>query len=128
MPKKQNRKRSPSALSAEYLRKQGYIVCRVEQTIPHTFIKRDAFNLGDLLACHVEFPGALLVQSTGGGGSGKSNFYAHMRKALSIPELETWLMAGNRFVLHGWKWEGPRGAKRNVLIEKGFQDLRRAVY
>ena len=44
------RGKSPTQRSVSYLEELGYIVGKVEQTIPHTHIKRDLFGMFDLIA------------------------------------------------------------------------------
>jgi len=61
--------------------------------------RRDLFGIGDVLGVHPrgEF---LLVQCTSA-----SNVSARVAKARSTPELATWLKAGGRFEV--WGWKGP---------------------
>ena len=41
---------SPTARTLHHLRQLGYRADKVEQTIPHCFITRDLFGIGDVLA------------------------------------------------------------------------------
>jgi hypothetical protein len=49
-----SKKKSPTALSLERLRAEGFIAQVVEQTIPHCFIKRDFIGCIDLIAFNKE--------------------------------------------------------------------------
>jgi hypothetical protein len=109
MPEKTKRrkpKRSPNARSMQWFSDHGFIVDKVEQRlpIPGTFITRDVWNFGDLLVAKKDW-GIALVQVTSNTDS-DSNLNAREKKARAIPELEKWLEAGGRFILHAWKEEG----------------------
>lgn len=108
------KKISPSSSSNKYLLARGFSVQKVEQTIPHTFIKRDVWG-GDFLAMKAGW-GTALVQVTAGGGSGKSNLYARYRKILGIVEAKIWLECGNRFLLHGWSGAGENAQLTEIEI------------
>jgi len=106
----------------QHLRDLGWIVAKVEQRlpIPGKFVTRDCFNIGDLL-CADPTMGIALIQVTT-----NSNLAAHFTKAVSIKELRTWLLAGGKFILHGWSKKGARGeAKRWTLTERtvGLGDI-----
>jgi hypothetical protein len=115
---------TPSARSMDWLRKNGWIVCRVEQRlrIPGAPFPRtlDAFNFGDLLGAHPD-QGVALFQVTSTG------HLAHRETkilGLDVSRKDTrkvaicWLEAGGRVILHGWAKRGPRGkVKRWQLTE-----------
>lgn len=106
----------------KHLRDEGWIVAKVEQRlpIPGKFVTRDCFNLGDLLCADVTMGIALIQVTT------NSNLAAHLTKAMAIKELRTWLLAGGRFILHGWAKMGPRGEKKEwKLTERniGLADI-----
>ena len=107
-------KASPTKRSLQFLRETGYSVCVVEKWVPNSpqgfkgpLITRDAWGFGDLLACKAHVPGAILVQTTSG-----PNASARLEKMKSIPEAQTWLLAGNRIVIHSWLRRGPRGERK----------------
>jgi hypothetical protein len=111
---------TPTARSLAHLRAEGWHVSKVEQTVPRTFIKRDAFGWADLLAVH-PLKGIALVQVTSG-----SNLAARLKKARGIGALVAWVTAGGKLVAHGWAKRGPRGEpKRWTLreIELRIEDL-----
>jgi len=106
-------KRSPSALSAEYLRDLGYEVDICERFIPGANIRKDLFALFDLVAIRSEANGVLGVQVTS-----RSNAASRRTKMQESPLLPLWLAGGNRAELHHWKLAGPRGKRAwNVKIE-----------
>ena len=114
-------------MSVEYLESQGFIVAKVEQTIPSTFIKRDAFGFGDLLVAKPGF-GAGLVQVTSADHvshrTNKIHGYAEdptdqksVEAAAKVrANAEAWLRSGNRIIVHGWRKASKK--KPPTLIEK----------
>lgn len=105
---------TPTARSLEKLRSLGYTAAVVEKWVPASpagfkgpIITRDAYNFGDILACKVGEPGALLVQCTTG-----SHLAARRAKIQSIPEAGIWLAAGNSIWLMGWSKMGKAGARK----------------
>lgn len=115
---------TPSARSIDWLRKHGWIVCRVEQRlrIPGAPFPRtlDAFNFGDLLAAKPGW-GVALVQVTS-----TAHLAEREKKILSLTVSKKddrgvaveWIWSGGRILLHGWSKRGPRGkVKRWQLTE-----------
>jgi hypothetical protein len=86
--------------SMKYLASLGWTCCVVEQRIPHTFITRDAFSFGDILACSPS-RGVMLVQCT--GGTSTSNFHARVEKIRNEPRAAIWLASGGRIQVHSWE-------------------------
>jgi hypothetical protein len=98
---------TPSARTRKHLTALGWHVWNVEQTIPHTFIKRDMFGWIDLLAVHPQH-GILGIQVTSG-----ANLNARIKKARTVAgPLTACLLAGMKLVAHGWALRGPRGARK----------------
>ena len=105
---------TPTQRSLEYLRKQGYIVGIVEQTIHFpdkqrpgkmTMFKRDLFNIFDLVAAG---PGGIIgVQTTS-----RSNQQSRIQKIQGSREADKWLAAGGHIHVHGWKLAGARGKRK----------------
>jgi hypothetical protein len=105
-----SKKKSPTALSLERLRAEGFIAQVVEQTIPHCFIKRDFIGCIDVIAFNAtEIIG---VQATSG-----SNHAARRTKALAIPELVTWLKGQNRH-FEVWSWTQPGGKGTKYVLRR----------
>jgi hypothetical protein len=88
---------TPTSRSRKLLESEGYVVALVEKRIPGRFISVDLWNFGDLLACHADRSGALIVQSTS-----TSHQADRLAKTLRQPALRTWLSAGNKVEIHGW--------------------------
>jgi hypothetical protein len=74
----------------------GFVVGIVEQTIPHTFIKRDFLGFADLIAAS-NTGGIIAIQVTGGG-----NLAARRKKILAEPRARAWISAGGRIQIHDW--------------------------
>lgn len=100
-------KTSPTQRSLKLLRHEGWTVCVVEKWISQIRQRKDAFGFGDLLACRVGVPGALLVQTTTA-----SHMAARSAKIRTTAEAGIWLAAGNRIVVHGWAKKGKRGSRK----------------
>lgn len=87
---------TPTARTLAELRKRGYRCQVVEQTIPHTFIKRDLFGLFDVLA--IKGPETLAVQVTSG-----SNVAARAKKIAESEAIGDVRAAGWALAIHGWR-------------------------
>ncbi len=100
--------------SINLLEAAGWTCFTVEQTIPHTFIKRDCFGFGDILAISPS-RGIMLVQATGGG-----NGSARAIKIRQEPRAAIWLACGGRIQVQDWvKIKGQKERRCNILeIEK----------
>lgn len=86
---------TPTARTLAECKKRGWIAQVVEQTIPHTFIKRDLFGVIDIIAIT---PGGILgIQATSG-----TNHAARIAKAEQEPRLAAWLSCGALFEV--WSW------------------------
>jgi hypothetical protein len=105
-----SKKKSPTALSLERLRAEGFIAQVVEQTIPHCFIKRDFIGCIDLIAFNDTE--TLGIQATSG-----SNHAARRTKALAIPELAKWL-AGPARHFEVWSWTQPGGKGTKYVLRR----------
>lgn len=112
---------TPSARTTQWLKKRGWIACRVEQRLhmpksPYP-ITRDAFGFGDVLAA---FPSQdegiiALIQVTSG------DHVAH-RRAKIIDECseaaKAWMQAGGKIFIHGWRKGGPRGKGKTWTLRE----------
>jgi len=97
---------SPTKLSIDYLRAQGYVVGQVERinrgaATRGIVITHDLFGFADLVAVRADVPGVLLVQVTAGG-----NGPARERKILSLTASGVCRRAGNRIEVHDWRKRG----------------------
>lgn len=99
-PVKKPRKKtkSPTARTLEWLRKTGYIAGVVERRLPHCFTTTDLFGFIDIVAVGGGEKGCLGVQATSG-----SNLASRIAKTLAEPRAKTWVEAGNRVMLIGWR-------------------------
>jgi hypothetical protein len=80
------------------LRSQGYIAEKVEQTIPHTFIKRDLLGFIDIIAVgkgHI-----LGVQATSGDHTAER---VHKIETECREKARRWLSAGGLIEVWGWR-------------------------
>lgn len=110
MKKKKKRKKPVSATqkSLKVLRKFDWHCAVVEKIIPKCFIKQDLFGFIDILA--IRDDEVLAVQTTAGGGSGRSNFLARIKKIKANENFKKVKKVGWRVIVHGWqkknnKWE-----------------------
>ncbi len=83
-------------LTLDECERRGWIAAVVEQTIPHTFIKRDLFGVIDIVAVT---PGGIVgIQATSG-----TNLHGRRAKILAEHRMALWLNAGAKLEL--WTWE-----------------------
>lgn len=90
---------SANNASMKKLEAEGWTCFVVEQRIPHTFITRDVFGFGDILAMSPA-RGIMLVQVTGSTGGG--NMAARITKTKAEPRHAIWLASGGRIQVHCW--------------------------
>lgn len=104
---------TPTARSMAYLRKQGWIVARMEQRlhIPNSPfpITRDAFGFGDLLAAH-PLNGIALIQVTSTANLNAREIKIHTTEIYQLACV--WIRAGGKVLLQGWAKRGPRGKRK----------------
>lgn len=91
------KKTSPTQRTLAHLRKHGWTVAVTERWNAFAKIRQDLFGCIDLVAIHPEL-GIMGVQATS-----YSNLAARETKSRAIPALQTWMRAGGRFSLYGWK-------------------------
>ena len=105
---------SPTRRSLEKLRAIGYAADVVERWIPRANVRRDLFSCIDLVAIRADKPGVLGIQACTAGDVSK-----RLRKISSIAAARTWLLAGNRLAVWGWRKAGRRWfvRKRDVRME-----------
>jgi hypothetical protein len=105
---------SPTKRSLDRLRAAGYQTAVTEKWNPHAEIRQDLFGWCDLVAIRADKPGVLGVQTT--TVSHQAN---RLSKLVAIPAVRTWLLAGNRVEVHGWKRRRGRWdvTRRVVTIE-----------
>lgn len=102
-------KAGPTQRTLEWLRKQGWTAAVVEKRIPKCFVLKDLFGFIDIVAMRTDtqlqpesdwdwHAGILGVQATSG-----VNTSSRMLKILDTPESQTWLDAGGRIIVVGWR-------------------------
>ncbi len=102
---------SPTSRTLQECRRRGWIAQVVEQTIPHTFIKRDLFGIIDIIA--ITDKGTLGIQATSG-----NNHASRVTKSLAEPRLSAWLGAGNRFEVWSWAKQGKAGKRKVWMLRE----------
>ena len=118
---------TPTARTLAECRKRGWDAQVVEQTIPHTFIKRDLFGVIDIVAITPD--GLLGIQATGGSGG---NHAARRDKIQAEPRAQRWIAAGAGLEIWSWAKQGKAGARKlwTLRMERmeltDFADLKAA--
>ena len=96
-----NMSKSPTSLTLDFLRRQGFTVDVAERWIPRVNIRRDLFHCIDIVAIRAGEP-ILAVQATS-----LTNVSARISKAQASSELAVWLRTGHaRFQVFGWTRRG----------------------
>lgn len=91
-------RRSPTALSTEKLKAEGFLVDVCERWIPGANIRKDLFGIADLVAIHPRLGSVVLVQVTS-----QSNVSARKKKIEASPFIFDLLSVSNIAVqVHGW--------------------------
>ena len=96
MKSKRSKPFAANLASTKMLEAVGWTVATVEQTIPHTFIRRDFLGFADLIACSPS-RGIMAIQATGGG-----NLASRASKTRLEPRSAIWLASGGRVQIHDW--------------------------
>lgn len=111
-PKKRKPKgKSPTARSLEECRRRGWRAQTVEQTIPKSFIKRDLFHFGDVLAIDGQ-PGSLIIQATSNNTGGEGSKRVTKIVTECRDAAREWLGAGNRLEVWAWAKRGAVGTRK----------------
>lgn len=105
---------SPTRRTLVRLRSLGWTADVTERWIPKAKKRKDLFGFIDVVAIRADKAGVLGIQCTT-----VSNQAARLTKLLAIPATRTWLLAGNRVQVWGWKKRSGRWevTKRDVQIE-----------
>lgn len=95
--------------SMEIMRREGYIVGKVEYWSEFAGRLIDLFGFIDLVALDVAEKKIVAVQVT------KDHLPEHITKIQSIPAASAWLECGGEILIHFWRELGKSGAKDWVL-------------
>lgn len=107
---------SPTARSKAFLAKDGWLVAVVERWNAFARIRQDLFGFIDILAIR---EGATLgVQTTT-----TTHQAERLDKAMATPNLRAWLLAGNRFEVHGWAKKGKAKRWEVTVTPVGLEDV-----
>lgn len=104
---------TPTQRTLAECRRRGWPCWVVEQTIPHTFIKRDMFGFIDIVA--ITPTATIGIQATSG-----TNHAARMTKARQQPHFAAWLAAGRMFAVWSWSLRGERGKRKLWALREEF--------
>lgn len=110
------------------LHKRGGPVDKSERWIPGANIRRDLFNLFDLvwLAMSTDNQAGQIV---GIQVTDNHNLAAHMAKIKSNPITKQWIAAGGGITVHAWAKMGARGKRKTwVLHEHDIICIRKKNY
>lgn len=108
--------KSPTELSLNFLREQGYTVAVTEHWNPFGKVRVDLFGIIDLVAIKKGVPGVLGIQTTS-----RTNISARIKKSIQNKNLLTWYKAGNNFKIHGWyKEKGVWKLEEREVVEQKF--------
>ncbi len=97
---------SPTQRTLAYLREEGFTCGITEKWNQHAGIRQDLFGFIDLVALHPAL-GTYGVQATSG-----TNVSARIEKIRGLETHATWLQAGNKILVIGWRKVGPRGKRK----------------
>jgi hypothetical protein len=107
---------SPTVLSLQLLRKEGYTAEVVEKWISQARIRKDLFGIIDILAIKEGEYGVLGIQTTS-----TPNMNARLKKASLNKKLLTWYKCGNKFQVWGWQKEnGVYAINKKELVKEKF--------
>lgn len=111
--------------SRELLKRMGYDTWIVEKPWnPYTKRREDLFNFADLVGIRKDVRGVTAIQATG------EDAQSHVHKILAgfrdksgkeIPpngHVKTWLLAGNRFFIWGWRMRGAKGKRKTYQLRE----------
>jgi hypothetical protein len=98
---------TPTQRSIAELKKRGFLPYIVERWNPFAHIRQDLYGFIDIVGIKDDHHGVLAVQTTSG-----PHVAERIAKINAIPAAQTWLKAGNRIVVHGWRKVGSKGKRK----------------
>lgn len=109
---------SPTERTLKWLREQGIACEVVEKWMPRTRQRKDLFGGIDIVGIRADPQLTVGVQATSGG-----HVSDRVKKIVEIPELRTWVEAGNQLWVVGWRLAGKKGQRKTWqprVVEIGF--------
>jgi hypothetical protein len=103
---------SPAQRTLKLLRDTGYHAQVVERWNAYAHIRQDLFGWVDVVAVHPERSGILGVQTTTG-----DHVSQRLLKAIGNPALISWLLAGGKLEVHGWRKLRGRWSVRTIDVQ-----------
>lgn len=119
-PKKKAKRKSPTARTLEFARKQGWDAAVVEKWNPHAKVLHDLFGFVDVVVLDGR-RGLLAIQATSDQGGNHTG--SRMEKVSMEPKALRWLAAGLRIEVWGWKKAGPRGGVKKWTVRRFKAEL-----
>lgn len=116
LKKKRTKPFNANRASMDRLESEGWTVQLVEYRIPKTFITKDCFGFGDILAISPS-RGTMLVQATGGG-----NGSTRIKKIQTEPKAGIWMACGNRIQVQDWVKVKNQKERECRIYEIDFKD------
>jgi hypothetical protein len=104
--------------SLKELRKRGWQCAIVEKWLPPRGkmkfgIRQDLWGFADILACKPDTHSFALIQTFP-----MARWKDHAEKLAAIPELQVWKQTGGVVLMHGWRFGGPRGQKKQWILKE----------
>lgn len=96
--------------SKKYMEAKGYAVGKVEQVIPHTFIKRDLFNMFDAICIKAGEPIIGLQMFT-------IRWTEHEKYIRENELFPVWCATGSKVIMHGWRKIKDKKAKKGYSYQ-----------
>ncbi len=103
---------TPTEKTMAWLRGQGYVVAKVEQTVSRFRPTVDLFGCIDVVALKPGVPGVLGVQATT-----DRHLAERVAKVKAEPRADVWVACRNKLLVVGWALRGEPG-KRKVWTPK----------
>jgi hypothetical protein len=103
-------KRSPTALTAELLKKDGWLVWSVERWIPGARIRVDLFGILDQIA--IKDGEVIGLQPTSW-----SNVPARVKKIAESEHIGEVRKLGWQLLVFGWKWDAKAKEWRHRIVD-----------
>lgn len=102
---------SPTELSLKLFRSQGYLAEVVERWLPRANVRKDLFNVIDLIAIDGKCIAGVQVTTL-------SSYRSHVAKLKEYDaNLKLWLSSGGQFIMHCWGTRSVNKRKVRRVLE-----------